>query len=209
MTSSPIKEYNLRYLKKSRLKSGDIFVMQIGGEYLFGRIIRDNLSFEESPFGGSNLIYLYDIRASSKIIDYSRLTPDHLLIPPLYVSNVLWSRGYAVKVAHFDISEKDLLQRHCFYSSTHKHETYFDEKGAKLAKRTEPCGEWIYVIGLGYIDNKISDALGIKRAPLTQDDLSYISGRGEKIWLTRPLSELKKHVNYEEIVKKYPEVIKQ
>jgi len=201
------KEYNLQHLKKSRLKSGDIFAMLVVDTYIFGRIIRDNLPFDESPFGGSNLIYVYKIRSSSKVIDYSKLTPDNLLIPPMFTSTVLWSRGYAVKVANLDISEKDLLKQHCFYSPSQK--TYFNEKGVRLTKKTEPCGEWAYAVGLDYIDNKISDALGIQRAPLTEEGMFYMSGKGEKIWLKKSLSELEKYVNYEEVVRKYPEVIEQ
>lgn len=199
------KEYNLRPLKKSRLKQGDIFAMLLGNEYIFGRVIRNNLSFDESPFEGSNLIYIYNIRSSSKSVDYSNLTPNNLLIPPLFTSNILWSRGYAERVSNFGISEKDLLKQHCFYSPSQK--TYFDEKGARLAESTEPCGEWVYVVGLDFIDHKISDALNIKRAPLAEDRMFYMSGKGEIIWLKQPLSELKKYSNYEEVIKKYPEVV--
>lgn len=205
--TNPTKEHNLQYLKKSRLKSGDIFAIRIGSEYLFGRIIRGNLSFEESPFGGSYLVYIYNVRSASKTIDYSLLTPDNLLVPPMYTSNVLWAQGYATKVANATITEKDLLKQHCFYSATHK--TYYDDSGTELSDKTEPCGEWIYIVGLSYIDNKLSDALGIKRAPLTEDDLFYMSGSHEKIWLKQPITELQKHVNYQEVIKRYPEVIEQ
>ena len=201
-----MKTLNLQFLKKSRLKQGDIFAMLMSdGKYLFGRIIRDKLTFQNSPFGGSYLIYIYNVRSPDKTVDYSRLNPDNLLIPPMYTSNILWNKGYAVKVANFGISNEDLLKQHCFYSTTHKE--YLDENGVKIARKTEPCGEWTYVVGLGYIDNKISDALNIKRAPMIESDLFYFSGRGEKIWLKKTLSELKKYSSYEEIIEKYPEVV--
>ena len=162
MTSDSDKAYNLQFLKKSRLREGDIFTLSIGGSYIFGRLLKTKLSFDNSPFGLSNLIYIYDVRSSSPDIDYSRLTPDHLLIPPMFVSNVLWARGYAMKVANMLITKGDLLEQHCFYSSVHK--TYYDESKNELTKKTEPCGEWTYVVGLEYIDNMLSDALHIARA---------------------------------------------
>lgn len=130
MTSDSDKAYNLQFLKKSRLREGDIFTLSIGGSYIFGRLLKTKLSFDNSPFGLSNLIYIYDVRSSSPDIDYSRLTPDHLLIPPMFVSNVLWARGYAMKVANMLITKGDLLEQHCFYSSVHK--TYYDESKNEL-----------------------------------------------------------------------------
>ena len=199
------KNYNLQFLKKSRLKAGDVFAVSIDNSYLFGRVVRSKLPFGESPFGGSNLIYLYNVRSSNAEIDYSMLTPDRLLIPPMYVSDILWSQGYAKKIVNLPVSEKDLLPQHCFYSPAH--DSYYDDKGVKLSRKIEPCGEWIYVVGLDYIDNKISDALHIKRAPLTEGSMWYMPGKGEKIWLTKSLEELKKYRNYDEIIEKYPEVV--
>jgi|GEM_PF-3447231 len=199
-------QYNLQFIKKSRLKQGDIFAMLLGdGKYLFGRLVKYNLDFENSPFAGSNLIYIYNVRSDNKDVDTSILTPDKLLTPPLFTNTILWSKGYAVKVANENITTEKLLAQHCFYSPSRR--KYYDEQGKELTAQIEPCGEWVYIVGLSYIDNKISDALGIKRPPLTEDNLWYTSGRGEKIWYEQPISELKKYSNYEEIVKKYPEII--
>jgi immunity protein 26 of polymorphic toxin system len=205
MTST--KEYNLQFLKKSRLKSGDIFALRINNTYIFGRIVRTKLPFGESPFGGSNLIYLYDVQSSDASVDYSKLTPDGLLVPPMYVSDILWAKGYAIKVGNMPISDEDLLSQHCFYSDAHN--KYYDDKGQELADKIELCGEWRYVVGMDYIDNKLSDALHIKRMPLTEDRMWYLSGKGEKVWLTQSLSELKKYANYEEVIAKYPEVVEE
>lgn len=199
---------NLQILKKGRLKEGDVFAMLLNdGKYVFGRVIGYDLPFGESPFGGSNLIYIYDVRSDNKNIDSHRLTPNRLLLPPMFISKTLWTNGYAVKVSHADIQEKDLLKHHCFSHQRRTTTKYFDEKGNEISKRIEPCGEWLYITNPVYIDNAISDALGVKRAPLQEKDMWYISGRGEKILLKKKKSELKKYSNYEWIIKNHPEVI--
>lgn len=199
--SSANKKLNLTYVKKGRLKQGDIFALLINDTYLFGRIVNDQVSMLGSHVA---LVYVYNIRSKSPNIDSTRLTPDKLLLPPFIPSPSLWTKGYAVKTDFIPVQDDNLLKRHCFKVNEDK---YVDEFGSTITKQdSEYCNSW-GIMGVGIIDDLISDAMRIKRAPLQEDDVWYMSGRGEKIWLKQPLSELKKYANYEEIIKKYPEII--
>ena len=73
-----------------------------------------------------------------------------------------WTKGYFENIAHPPLAPDDLLDEHCFWDATRK--AYRDQLGAFRAERSEPCG----YRGLGsyrLIDDLISDALGIDRAP--------------------------------------------
>lgn len=157
-------ETNLRSLTPSRkvLKPGDIFVMLPPDDlYLFGRVILAD-SPNLAPIPKSNLIYIYDRRASDMVPPLEALTPDRLLIPPHFVNRLGWSRGYFETVARVPLTPSDLLPQHCFWSPGRKR--YYDESGQQIKARVEPCGAW----GLGnyrVIDDLVSDALGIPRVP--------------------------------------------
>jgi hypothetical protein len=87
---------------------------------------------------------------------------EDLLIPPQFVNRTPWTHGIFVNIASEPIRSSDLLEQHCFWDATRG--IYRDEKGGRLTRRSEPCGEW----GLGsyrLIDDLISDALAIKRGP--------------------------------------------
>jgi hypothetical protein len=74
-----------------------------------------------------------------------------------------WTKSYFQNVAHEPIESDDLLDRHCFWDAVRR--VYRDETGTISSSRSEPCGEW----GLGsfrMIDDLVSDALGITRAPV-------------------------------------------
>jgi hypothetical protein len=195
------KELNLQHIKRSRLKQGDVFAMRVGDTFLFGRITNDKL-----PMMGTHvaLVYIYSVRAKEPKVDISELTPDKLLLPPLIMLPSAWSQGHAVRIASSPIQAGDSLIRHCFKVNEKK---YVDEFGDDVVRQNDDyCGTW-GITSLGVVDDAISDALGIKRAPLQVEDMWYTSGKGEKIWLKEPLSELKKYSNYEEIIKQYPEII--
>lgn len=199
--SSIDRELNLKFIKRGRLKQGDIFALLIDNSYLFGRVVNDKVSMMGSCLP---LIYVYNIQSSKPKVDCKELTPDKLLLPPLITFPSLWTKGYAKKVSFELIQDHNALSHHCFKVNEKK---YVDEFGTVIEKINDQyCGIW-RIISLGIIDDMISDAIGVKRTPLQNKDIWYISGRGEKIWNKQPISELKKHLNYEEIIKEYPEII--
>ncbi|WP_020672062.1 immunity 26/phosphotriesterase HocA family protein [Amycolatopsis nigrescens] len=157
---------NFKYLKRSSKKPqpGDVFTMLLPDEqYLFGRVIFAELPQGRAPMPGAYLLYIYDARATTREPPLDQLTPDRLLIAPEYTNRMGWTKGAFETVAQAEIGPADLLRQHCFWSASRK--KYFDETGSEIAGPVEPCGSW----SLGSyraIDDLVSDALGIKRAPV-------------------------------------------
>lgn len=155
---------NIRVIRRSRHrpKPGDIFAMQLPDEtYLFGRVILTDLPLERAPMPGCNLIYVYKFRSADKDVDPDVLTPDQLLISPLFINRMPWTRGYFEHVAYRELREQDVLRQHCFLRSNGD---YLDDHKRKLPGPIEPCGDW----GLNSyrtLDDQVSDAVGIPRVP--------------------------------------------
>jgi hypothetical protein len=154
-------ETNLKVLRPSRKKPqvGDVFAMQLPDDtYLFGRVILVDLPGDRAPMPLSNLIYIYRERASTKILpDLSVLTPDRLLLPPIFTNRKAWTLGYFETIDNRPVGPEDLLAQHCFYDFTGK---YLDLEGHPLSGPVEPCGDW----GLSsylLIDRDVCAAVGI------------------------------------------------
>jgi hypothetical protein len=158
---------NLRVLKPSRkpLRQGDVFTMQIpDGRFLFGQVMLADIPPAQAPMPRSNLIYVYRATADTPEPDHGALRPDNLLLPPIFTNRLAWSKGYFNTVAHRELSDADLLSRHCFRRATTR--SYVDLTGKPIDGPIEPCGEW-GLAGYLLIDREISDALGIPRAPVS------------------------------------------
>lgn len=154
---------NLALLKKTRRAPvvGDVFVMQPpDGEFLFGRVI----DTDANPLGvgGAMLIYVYRARSADKR-PVPKLLREQLLLPPMMTNKQPWTRGYFEVVENHPVTAIDRLPQHCFGDFGR----YFDEKGTRLSGPTEPVGQW-GLHSYRTIDDAISDALGIPRAP--EDD---------------------------------------
>jgi len=153
---------NLRVLRPSRHRpvAGDVFALQVPDRsYLFGRVIL--VEPDRAPMPLSYLIYVYDHRGSDKAFDIRQLRPDRLLIPPVWINRMPWAKGYFETLANLPIDKGDLLEQHCFVRWTGE---LLDETGATLPQRVEPCGDWA-LSSYRWLDDRISDALSIPRAP--------------------------------------------
>jgi len=129
--------------------------------YLFGRVILADPPREFAPMPGANLIYIYACQSKSKTPDETRLRPDDLLIPPVWTNRLGWTKGYFETISSGELEPGALLSQHCF----RRHDgVYLDEVGRRLPGRVEPCGEW-GLVSYRWIDDHISDALGIPRVP--------------------------------------------
>lgn len=156
---------NLNYLKRSTKtpRAGDVFVMlPPDGKYLFGRVIAASLSDDQAPMPKSNLVYIYSFRSDSKVPEFDSLTPNNLLIAPLFTNNMGWTKGVFETVHNSPLGTHDLLQHHCFWRASA--EKYIDWDRQPLDKPFEPCGSW-GLKSYRMIDDHISDALGIERVP--------------------------------------------
>src|SRR5215813_7209374 len=132
---------NLKPMRRSyrRPEAGDLFAMKLAEErFLYGRVILANRPREVAPMPGANLICVY--RDEVKVPD-SRADPprDRLLIPPVFINRLPWTKGYFTTLDERPLLDRDRLPIHCFLRWTGK---FLDENGAPLASRFEPCGEW-------------------------------------------------------------------
>jgi hypothetical protein len=160
---------NLQMIKRSRHvpARGDVFVMQLPtGMHLFGRVILAEPPQETAPMPCSTLIYIYSWQSDAKNPEYQRLTPDNLLIPPVWTNRLGWTKGHFQTIENRSIETRDLLRQHCFRDYRG---IYFDEVGRRLPFRVEPCGEW-GLVSYRWIDDHISDAVGIPRVPESPED---------------------------------------
>lgn len=155
---------NLAVLTPSRKKvhPGDVFIMlPPDGEYVFGRVIRTD-AVVLAP--GAILIYIYRHRSAGKGMPAREaLTPGDLLVPPKLTNRLPWSRGYFETLANMPLLAGDVLKQHCFERIGFGY--CVDEYGRRLPRCSEPTG----VFGLDSyrtIDDAVSDALGIPRAPV-------------------------------------------
>ncbi len=156
---------NLRVLKPSRTKpqAGDIFAMKLPDEtYLFGRVIGAELEPPQAPTPQAYLIYVYRERSKTMEPSLDALAPDRLLLPPLFINRMPWTKGYFKALGNRDLSRDDLLQQHCFWSAARG--SYVDESRNVLPAETQPCGDWA-LVSYRWLDDQISDALGIPRVP--------------------------------------------
>lgn len=136
--------------------------MQLPDEdYLFGRVVLANPPQEEAPGPSTYLIYVYRDRHRDRTIVWDRLRPDQLLLPPIWINRLAWTKGYVEPLANRPISAEDLLQQHCF---RRWNGTYLNEKGQEIPSRVEPCGDW-GLASYRWLDDQISDALGLERVP--------------------------------------------
>jgi len=154
---------NLKLLRPSRkrLAAGDIFVMlPPDGKFLFGRVI--STEAKAGPSIPANLIYVFKARSPVKSVpDGSELRTDRLLIAPLMINRLPWSKGYIETLLNRPLADGEVLSQHCFRSSGGR---YYDELSRELSGPIEPCGLW----GLNSyrtLDDDISKALGIPLAP--------------------------------------------
>jgi hypothetical protein len=159
-----MSELNLRKLRPSRspLRAGDIFAMQLPSDrYLFGRVIEADIPRERAPMPKSNLIYIYRYQSEEPDPTSVSLVPSDLLIPPVFTNHLAWSRGYFETLGHAEITQKDLLPHGSFWDAAGA--CFVDADGNRLPREVPPAGDW----GLSsyrWIDDRISEALGIPRA---------------------------------------------
>lgn len=157
---------NLQTLRPSRKKvrPGDIFAMLLpDGLYLFGRVIRDDAKWARGEdVNPALLIYVYRFRSQKKDTPPAlELKSDRLLISPVMINRLPWSRGYFETIDNLQLGDEDILPVHCFLSANGK---YYDEYSNLLPGPVEPVGDY-GLASYRVVDDEVSDRLGISLAP--------------------------------------------
>jgi hypothetical protein len=147
---------------RRRPEDGDIFFIKLPtGNYLFGRVRFSEPAREKAPMPGAYLIYIYREQFPEPIPDFSKLTPEQFLIPPVWTNRMPWEKGYFRHLENRPLESADIPLQHCFRDL---HGKFVDEIGRALRWQTESCGEW-GLVSYRWIDDHISDAVGIERIP--------------------------------------------
>jgi len=110
----------------------------------------------------SYLIYVYGERSTSMEPVLAQLRPDRLLLPPVFINRMPWTRGYFETVTSGALQQGDLLDQHCFWDAARSR--YVDENLNVLPGERQPCGDWA-LSSYRWLDDQVSDALGIPRVP--------------------------------------------
>lgn len=125
---------NLKVLKRSRTKpeTGDVFAMQLPDDsYIFGRVVGAELDPPLAPMPLAFLIYVYSVRSFEQQPDLGALLPDRLLLPPVFINRMPWTKGYFKNVAHEELKPHLLLRQYCFW----------DAARALCRRATEPLAQ--------------------------------------------------------------------
>ena len=152
---------NLQRLRPSRkrLIPGDIFALRPPGDtYLFGRVVRTD-AICLAP--GAILIYVYRT-GSPTMCPPAVLSREELLIPPILINRLPWSRGYFETVENRPLRE-DAYERHCFRTFNGQ---FYDEYRNELRKPIPgvPIGD-AGLHSYRTVDDAVSEVLGIPLAP--------------------------------------------
>ncbi|WP_460853404.1 Imm26 family immunity protein [Nocardioides montaniterrae] len=150
---------NLRVLKASRKKPepGDIFALQPARDlFLFGQVV---LADFYGPMPNTYLIYVYDHKSASSEPDLGKLVPERLLVAPLFINRIPWTKGLFENVTRREL-DGHVLQHHRFRDWNGQ---VVDEHGEVSVARRGLVGQYA-LSSYRWLDDHVSDALGIRRA---------------------------------------------
>ena len=138
--------------------------------YIFGRVVGVGSALAPMPLAYP--IYVYRGRSVDKQPDLDALLPDRLLLPPVFINRMPWTKSYFGNVAHQELTQHLQLQQYCWDAARGR---YVDERQDPVPREVQPCADW----GLSsyqWLDDEISDALCIPRAPKTLDSSGELPG---------------------------------
>jgi hypothetical protein len=87
------------------------------------------------------------------------LLASNLLVSPVMINRLPWSRGYFDTIGHLDLQDGEVLPQHCFRRSNGD---YFDADGRQMSRPVEPVGDY-GLHSFRTVDDLLSDALGFDR----------------------------------------------
>lgn len=133
----------------------------VDGRHVFGRVILVDVDRTVGPAPGAILVYVYADSLEHDIGELPGLNPAKLLIPPAWTNRRGWLDGYWQTIESTPLAADDVLSRHCF----RRVGLIVDEAGRPTEPTKGQCGLW-GVMAYEMIDDLISDALNVPRAPM-------------------------------------------
>ncbi|MDH6180411.1 hypothetical protein M2152_000593 [Microbacteriaceae bacterium SG_E_30_P1] len=171
------QETNLAKLRGSRKvpSTGDVFTLlmpQVG--YLFGRVMGDEHDLAAAPMPNCYLIYIYNVVSDEPTPDVSQFSPQGLAMPPVFINRMPWTKGYFQAAGTSEVSSDDYVVDPCYWDAPKR--SYVDDRRDKIPvpADVERCGSW-GLVSYRWLDDHLSDALGLQRAPLTAEDASELA----------------------------------
>ncbi len=117
---------------RKRLREGDVFQLKpFPGVFFCGKVIRINVESQDSFVNGMNLIYLYDMQTAYRAIPEDLETAP-LLISPVIINRLPWSRGYFETVGNRPVREWERGLSFGFWDFLHKR--FVDVSGRPLGR---------------------------------------------------------------------------
>lgn len=150
----PKTNIELQVPYRKRLKVGDVFRLRYPEErYFLGQIV--SLNAAAGGFEGCILINIFAFKHSTPI-DISELTSYELLIAPLYINRIGFSRGYMPIIGNAPVIETS--SQYCYFDVLHK--KYLDSQGNEISESIGLVGDW-GVSNYLVMDDLISEKLGL------------------------------------------------
>ena len=163
--SAPATNFQPLTPSRRRLQPGDIFAMQLPDRrFIFGRVVRTDA---DCFAAGCILIYVFG-HTSDTPVPPARLLVHDLLIAPMTINRLGWSRGYFMTIDSRPFEEGERLPVHYFERTRWGETEYVDEDRQAVGQPQE--GTPVGFQGLGNyltVDHDVSIALGI---PLALDE---------------------------------------
>lgn len=150
----PETKIELQLIYRKHLKAGDVFRLRYPGErYFLGQV--SSINAKARGFEDSILINIFAFEHSSPIY-ISSLPSLELLVAPLYINRLGFSRGYMPVIGNAPVMETSL--EYCYFDVLHK--KYLDSKWNEISDPKGLVGTW----GLSnylVMDDLISEKLGL------------------------------------------------
>lgn len=157
---------NIQRQKGTRRKPdvGDVFGIRVPPRgWLFGRVVRtDALRIPDFV-----LVYIFAVIQAGPT-PIPPLNKRKLLLPPMIVNPHAWTGGYFVTLLESELRPGDAYERHCFESHLGG---YIDEFWNKVEVPFEPCGGDDGLHSVGFVDDRISEALGLPIVPQNEKEI--------------------------------------
>ncbi len=91
-------------------EEGDVFTVQpLEGEIFYGKVLKANIQYSNkySELSKSSIIVIFNRRANSDNSNYKNLDPKEIIIPPSYVDNAFWNKGFFKIIGRENLTEKE------------------------------------------------------------------------------------------------------